>query len=55
MANFDPRYSEDRKNDIDWSLQELAELNAISPQTGIETQLFLYLNKHTYNVLSLFI
>lgn len=36
MANFDPRHSEDRKNDIDWSLQQLAELKAISPQTGID-------------------
>lgn len=55
MANFDPRHSEDRKNDIDWSLQQLAELKVISSQTGIKTQLFLYLNEHTYNALRLFI
>uniref|UniRef100_A0A8W8LEU1 SWIM-type domain-containing protein n=1 Tax=Magallana gigas TaxID=29159 RepID=A0A8W8LEU1_MAGGI len=35
MANFDPRHSEDRKNDIDWSLQQLAELKVISSQTGM--------------------
>ena len=36
MAKFDPRHSEDKKNDIDWSLQQLSELKVIFPQTGID-------------------
>ncbi|XP_062579262.1 uncharacterized protein LOC134241208 [Saccostrea cucullata] len=35
MAKFDPRHSEDKKNDIDWSLQQLSELKVIFPQTGM--------------------
>ncbi|XP_078339029.1 uncharacterized protein LOC111113595 [Crassostrea virginica] len=35
MAKFDPRHSEDKQNDIDWSLQQLAELKDIFPQTGL--------------------
>lgn len=43
MAKFDPRHSEDKQNDIDWSLQQLAVLKDIFPQTGIiETHLFLF-------------
>lgn len=33
-ADFDPRHSDDRNFNIDWSLKQLTELKTIFPKTG---------------------